>query len=249
MTMEALDLQTENDLLRSALNRKDQEVRNLNQLCSDLKWALTRPRDIQRPAFGMGKDWAILCPGQSLKQVDILGHDPGCVVAVNAAILHPYPVRYWCMQDLEALTRALELMSPQRKQELLDDPSFRLWIPTRWFGDPEQVPGFTWDFFCAVQHEEFVSDTREAYRSTMPDWCNSLEWLEFTFLVAIGQIVKRMPNSITCFGVDWSGDEYFIPEAANARTNMSEKRFNLERSIYNDIVRLCGHQKIKVQRA
>jgi len=181
-------------------------------------------------------EWAVLCPGPSLARARIIQADPDCMVAVNGGIVSPFDVKYWTLMDVECLESCYRAMGASRLHHVLDRTI--LWAPERFnddlLGSDLHVSQDLREFYLNCLVEPWPMNPREALCERMPAWCKQIDWRLSTLTVAIALVILRDPqlSIICCYGVDWSGDSYHVPAIANVRTDLSERRFQLEQVIF-----------------
>jgi len=189
-------------------------------------------------------NWAIICPGLSLKTHSIFEHDMGCLIAVNGAILHTTS-NYWAVTDEEVFSAVSEKID---LKALTDKVT--LWIPKFWISNAHQrLPMIfhsfkreTWDWVDDGPPERFVlkSDTWAL------DIGKGFPWKEYTMFLAIALAIKKNAKTIRIYGASLKGTGYFTPGLENDRTRHIEGRWKDEIFWFNNICRACMNAGIPI---
>lgn len=175
--------------------------------------------------------WTVICPGPSLNQPGlILRHTPGQVIAVNSAILAPFPISFWAIGDLCLFAN---LMEADPCAEIIPE-LITLWVTARWEKDVQEQYSDLHTKFCRFERETYPYMNWDDLARSMP-FGRDLDWRSFTLLTALALAVKKGAKRILVYGADFSGDQYFADGVKNERTNLSEDRFRCEEELFEAI--------------
>jgi hypothetical protein len=193
--------------------------------------------------------WGICCPGPSLAlyqtQKQISMDNPGCLVAVNGAILlADFNFDYWAIQDIETFETILKKTDPHDVSKFY---STRLWIPGRWLSDiPAHHDSLNYHF-QAFYKETFPADSDEVFNKIAP-FAHHISWREYTAFTAIALAIISGAKDVRLYGADMSGKGYFIEGIENYRTRHDEKRWSNERCWFECLVKECTMRGISLKR-
>lgn len=190
--------------------------------------------------------WGICCPGPSLAlyktQKRISMDNPGCLVAVNGAILlTDFRFDYWVMQDIEVFETITQ------KTDISQFYSARLWIPRRWLSDIPAYHGNLNYHFQAFYKETFPAESSEAFNQIIP-FGHHINWRESTAFPAIALGILSGAKNINIYGADMEGKGYFIEGLENYRTRHDEKRWSQEKYQFDCIVEECKKHGIVINK-
>jgi len=199
------------------------------------------------------KEWAVLCPGPSLKNWDNQKFENQRIIAVNNAVLFNYRyINYWCVLDLdtmfEMVFREIRQIPPYNFCLSSWRPGMILWAPERWEEDIKHYDKEIQSFYQQFLHELF--DVQEDFASIYniiprdPEY----DWWNYTLFTALALAIIKGANRINIYGADMGGKGYFRPGFDNYRLRHDEKRWAQERRLFTLFQAIFGSRGISIER-
>ncbi len=191
--------------------------------------------------------WGIVCPGPSLRdpktQKLVRKDAPGCLAAVNGAILAPlYPFDIWVVSDTEVFESCINM-------GLYIRPDVILQCPSRWGSELAGTHAMAQPY-GQFPRQHHPTETDADFRSVLGlmDYPADIRWLSSTVLVAIGLLLARGARHIALYGADMAGKGYFRPGLDNSRTRHTEKRWEEEKRQLALVISAAADRGIRIVR-
>jgi hypothetical protein len=182
-------------------------------------------------------NWAITCPGPSLRFAAPV-YDDGCLIAVNAAVLHEpagCPADYWALMDPEVFKSVID--APFNLRNLI------IWTDWNFGNSAEKVAG--WKESHREAFRDFLVFTYGDLPKKVDLGANRL-WKSYSVFTAVSLAILRGAKVIRVYGADMAGQGYFLPSFENSRTNHSEKRWADETFFFRQAQNACARQGIRL---
>lgn len=189
------------------------------------------------------KNWAIVCPGLSLQGVVSIKADPGALIAVNYAILHPdcWSANYWALMDGEVFAECSRFFD---LNELT--PGTVIWTHSN-FENAGRTAEWTADLFDLFRR--FKVQTWKELDEIVPFricFSDGIAWRDCTMFTAIAKAIAGGAKTIRLYGVDMGGHGYFLKNLGNFRTSHGAKRWDRERTGFEQIRIACFENGIEI---
>jgi len=192
--------------------------------------------------------WGIFCPGKSLPGLEtykkVLVDKPERCVAVNCAVVFPFPYDYWSMLDIEVFE---EVRKRNPSAFRINRKIMSLWHLKSWEREIEEnYPDLREDF-------RSYSRFSHSYCSKTPFpvpvyFTGNKCWWNYTLFCSIAMAIERGGKIIYIYGADMEGKGYGTAGYLNARVRHNKERWEEEREIYLSIKRSCSRQGIFIGR-
>lgn len=195
------------------------------------------------------RNYAIVCPGPSLSKVRLIEHDPGCLIAVNSAVVHGYGVSvpdYWSLMDPElflTVSKRVDLKWIMKRTVL--------WVPDNFEHQALGVIDTGWGNWTKRERDIFgifdVVTFGRDFSASMP-FGKHIPWEVRSMFMAMALAIINGASTIRLYGVDLEGLDYWHYGFKNSRTNMTDKRWENEKMWLEHITHSCTMNGVQVIR-